>query len=534
MKIVQSFWSCHNKNLLQFKAGWISPEYNLMSWALSCLQLRKYYNNIHLYADDISARMLIDTLKLPYAEVQSDLNKLDRYHPQLWALPKLYAYAQQQCPFLHVDGDVFIWEPFKDELLKGDLIAQNEEAATVYYEAIMKSLESNLSYFPLEILEHRQSKEPIHAYNAGIMGGNDIAFFKSYTSKSLHFVENNLKKLDHINVTNFNIFFEQYLFYCLVRKENKEVSVLIKDIIGDNEYKGLGDFAEVPYKSKYLHLLGDYKRNKAVCDQLASKLREDYPEFYYRIISLFKTNKVSLKRDYFWFDNDFSESSLFNRHNLLKDAFNKNELYQRDPSRIQKSISEICFRAPIAKSIVQSLNGNGQIEANTERYFTDLEQFEKRLTEIVLKNFSDISCTYLFARDLLGATYAEYLFGNSGQTYGKVIVADSLVEIIESQFDWSEIEMKPSFVDPPEGAVYTLVVPESDQHGYSLSNVDDLDLMLLQTIKDPIPVCELFEQVKSAFDPEDLQNSKPEFERLIFGRIKRGLLNKSIRVIIER
>ena len=126
-----------------------------MSWALSCLQLRKYYKEVTLYADSTAANMLIDTLALPYTNVVCDLDKLNNYNTQLWALPKLHAYANQESPFLYVDGDVFIWERFDEKLLCGSLIAQNEEAATDYYERILESLESELSYFPPEIVAER-------------------------------------------------------------------------------------------------------------------------------------------------------------------------------------------------------------------------------------------------------------------------------------------------------------------------------------------------------------------------------------------
>ena len=63
--------------------------------------------------------MLIDKLGLPYTNVFCDLDKLNGYHTQLWALPKLHTYTQQETSFLHVDSDVFIWEKFDDKLLRG-------------------------------------------------------------------------------------------------------------------------------------------------------------------------------------------------------------------------------------------------------------------------------------------------------------------------------------------------------------------------------------------------------------------------------
>jgi hypothetical protein len=107
MRIIQSAWACNQSSLLTSNSGWLSPEYNLMAWSLSCLQLKKYYPELPLYCDSVSASILINALQLPYSEVVCNLDSLNVYHPQLWALPKIEAYSQQEKPFLHVDGDVF-------------------------------------------------------------------------------------------------------------------------------------------------------------------------------------------------------------------------------------------------------------------------------------------------------------------------------------------------------------------------------------------------------------------------------------------
>ena len=214
-----------------------------------------------MYCDNSSKKILIDILQLPYDNVICNLDKLNTYHSQLWALPKIYAYSQQKSPFLHVDGDVFVWQKFDENLLTSNLIAQNVEAATIYYDTIMKSLESSLIYFPNEIIVERKQRNPILAYNAGIFGGKDINFFREYTKKAFEFVDKNNMNLSKIDVTNFNIFFEQYLFYCLAKSKKKIVNVLIPEIIGDNQYKAFGDFSRVPYEKKYLHLIETYIKN---------------------------------------------------------------------------------------------------------------------------------------------------------------------------------------------------------------------------------------------------------------------------------
>ncbi len=45
MRIVQTFWS-GGKSLLQDGFGWLHPECNLMSWALSYLSLREHYDEL--------------------------------------------------------------------------------------------------------------------------------------------------------------------------------------------------------------------------------------------------------------------------------------------------------------------------------------------------------------------------------------------------------------------------------------------------------------------------------------------------------
>ena len=42
MKIIQTFWTV-GQDPLKHRFGWAHPEYNLMSWALSCLSLREHY-----------------------------------------------------------------------------------------------------------------------------------------------------------------------------------------------------------------------------------------------------------------------------------------------------------------------------------------------------------------------------------------------------------------------------------------------------------------------------------------------------------
>ena len=68
MKIVQTFWS-GGANPLEKAYGWPLPEYNMMSWVLSCLFLLNDYDQVELYTDQRGYDVLIEKLHLPYTAV---------------------------------------------------------------------------------------------------------------------------------------------------------------------------------------------------------------------------------------------------------------------------------------------------------------------------------------------------------------------------------------------------------------------------------------------------------------------------------
>ena len=133
MNFIQTFYINPDKDPFRDSFGWVAPEYHLMGWTLSCLLLHKIYGKVALYDNSPAARLLIDTLQLPYSDVQVTHDKLTLPHPDLWALPKIYTCSLQEEPFLHIDGDVFLFKPFDDGLLEGALIAQNIEIETKDY-----------------------------------------------------------------------------------------------------------------------------------------------------------------------------------------------------------------------------------------------------------------------------------------------------------------------------------------------------------------------------------------------------------------
>ena len=150
------------------------------------------------------------------------------------------------------------------------------------------------TFLPPCVKKDFESGAPIYAYNAGIMGGNNVSFFHEYAATAFEYINKNGDRLKRINVNSFNLFYEQHLFYALVREKRIPVKVLIEGIIQDKGYKNLGDFHDVPFNRSYLHLLGDLKRDEFTCNQMAAKLRELFPDYYERIVSLFYEKNILL------------------------------------------------------------------------------------------------------------------------------------------------------------------------------------------------------------------------------------------------
>lgn len=269
----------------RFDGGWTDKKYNYMSWALSCLQFMKFYDEVELYTDEIGKELLINRLELPYTKVHVVLDDLNHYHPDLWAIGKLYTYSLQDKPFLHVDGDAYIWERFKPELDQADLVAQNEENNFSYYRRCLNEIHNKFSYIP-NAVSNAKSIEAISGSNAGVFGGNDIPFIKNYTTVAFDFVNKNLDRLEKINIGLFNNVYEQHLFYNMAKEASRDIHYLTKDI--NEDFEGLAEFSGVSRYTKFIHVVGQYKKYKQTGENIARRILLDHPEYYFKIDGLLK------------------------------------------------------------------------------------------------------------------------------------------------------------------------------------------------------------------------------------------------------
>lgn len=523
MKIIQTFWSGNHKdNITSNKYGWFSEEYHLMSWALSCLQLKKHYPNVELYTDEPGYNILIKKLKLPYTKVHQELESLNFYHNDLWALSKIYAYSKQKESFLHVDGDVYIWEPFDQKLMEKPLIAQNLEFGSKdYYEKMFSDIKKNLDFIPEEMMKVLEKEKSIWAYNAGIFGGSDINFFQKYTTQAFKFVKKNLQKLEYIDKNSFNVFFEQYLFYCISKIEEKEVNVLFNDLIQDNGYRNLGDFEDVPFDKKYLHLLGPFKKDYKTCELMARRLREDFPEYYYRILKLYPEKyRNTLSINYNILSDKFSNHNKKNNENfLLNNHFYRTHFFLKiilnyDPINIE-NLSDIL-------TIVKKTNNI---------HLLDLFSYEKLIYEKLKPN----NVSSLLNRDLRSNTYFKTIFS---EEFEPKMVKSQLIHIGISNWNWQIEDKKLDYFrsrikfnrEIKKSRNVNLIIPEIEFPFYSEVLIDELDELILEILDLPKTRNTVLNEVKKNFAENDLDFSNKELELLINNRLKNLIFYKCIEV----
>jgi hypothetical protein len=105
IRAIWSFWSAPFEAYQQ--PVWVSPRHHLFSWVLTFELARRHYSETVLVTDDRGKALLADALRLPFSAVDTSLNALAGRDPCWWALGKLYAYATQSRPFVHIDSDVY-------------------------------------------------------------------------------------------------------------------------------------------------------------------------------------------------------------------------------------------------------------------------------------------------------------------------------------------------------------------------------------------------------------------------------------------
>ncbi len=286
MKIIQSYWSKpsqgQNEGHIENRhtGGWLTPQYHFMSWALSCLSFRQFYDEVELYTDAEGKALLIDTLQLPYTKVHVVMDRLNHLPPLLWTAPKIYTYSLQKEPFIHADGDVYIWKKFDAAVEQAPLLAQSLEDNFAYYNDMLNILEAQHFWMLPALAAIDRATNNLQTVNAGVFGGSDINFIHAYCKDLLRFYINNKVQLAGTGVGKLNPL-DQFYFYHLTLEQQRKIGLLFPG--EQHDFSELMLFNLVPQYQSYIHLLGATKKNPLYCKMVALHLRHQFPDYYNKL-----------------------------------------------------------------------------------------------------------------------------------------------------------------------------------------------------------------------------------------------------------
>jgi hypothetical protein len=317
MNIIQTYY---NKKVstygLNLTGGYLYPEINWLSIAYSCLLLKKNNSSkkLILYGNEDVVKLLIDTFQLPYDKFVV-LRDLGIYADWFYCWPKIATYSMQKEPFVHVDTDVFMWKPMPRHLYNADLVAQHMERDSIFYREVYDNVLKDRVRTP-QCIDLCKEDPYIKSYNAGLLGGRDLNFFKKYTDQIFDFVNKNeslLKKSDKKFL--YNVLMEQWIFYALSKQEGKRVSTYYESIVTDFKMPGMTVPKRVVNDNKleYLHLM-EYKDNIRCNRFVAYRMAMDFPSYYERIVEVCRSSAdkchINSLKGIYSISSNFSENGL--------------------------------------------------------------------------------------------------------------------------------------------------------------------------------------------------------------------------------
>jgi hypothetical protein len=494
---------------LGLRGGWLSPEYHWMSWALSCLQLKALYGEVELITDRRGKEILIDLLGLPYTSVNTSLEGvLDHYPPQVWALAKIHSYSIQDQPFIHVDGDVFLWQPFSEDILQADLVSQNPELNLSFYRTMLDEINTHFAYIPPLFSRQHYADRDIHSSNAGLLGGRDLAFIARYCRMAFEFVDKNLASLSKVNTANLNFVFEQYLLRQLAGQEQRPITYFMEDVVQDPIFRDYVRFEDYPFV-KMVHPVGGFKKMQNICNQLAKKLRKDHPGYYYRIVDELKKQKIALNARYYYkHKHDRPPGWERTVHALAW-------LYPG----IQSPPDNDTIRATITalpeddrKEFVQEIHAVESAKTQCYEQWIDNPGHLDRLYEDDRRQFQLIQGS--FGTD----------FSRSQTTRLRL---NGTVCIMDIHWGWryehpEQIKgmIETNFATPKVDGQMALI-PVALQMTVNEYNLDQLDMIIVELCREEKELKEIITAVKPFFPPEEVGANEAAFLRLMTDSVKR-------------
>ena len=471
-----------------------------MSWTLSYLSIVKFYPTIELVSDSSGYELLISNLQLPYKEASFNFDS-NPVQDTIWTLRKLQVYAQQDEPFLHIDGDVFIYKQITEEIEYVPLIAQNEDINLYCYSYALNEILKRCNTLPQGI----DSKTLPNGSNAGVIGGTNTAFFKKLYGIVIQFLNQNIGSLKDCDMNHLSTFLEQGCFYALAKSQGIEVRYLCDQSATEEFDLNLQDFYGIPQKTTYVHLMSS-KKNFIVCEQLAQQLRLEYPDYYEKCLQTSRTlnsKHYSLKDISYSFDNTYNRTKL-----ILSKLGYENDLLTNQ-NYFNKFVSEVINSNNSHKDVLNDVfcfeKAKTEFCSKMERrFFEEISIYEKETFNILKKDWKKID-------NILCISYHD--------------------QFIEAEWNWVEVnEFNNQYTDPVKNLeiqagyfkIAILTYPNSGK--IKEFALDPLSIIIFEILQQPKTINEIVESLHKDFDV-----SKSFIDQKLEDRLRFLLYNHLIR-----
>lgn len=260
----------------------------LFTTALSVLCASRHFKEVQFISSDWGLDV-IKELQLPITSYSNKLNEMKSVSRYFWAYGKLLAYNEQTEPFVHLDNDVLLFDPLSPRILKARLCFQSHEPFNqkgYHYYEMLRPCFDKAKVRPQVIVDNVVTD---FAYNCGICGGWDLAFFKEWIACSQEYIfapENQnlfFKKFDKVLIHQ-NLFHEQYFAASLIKKHGlrDEVKVINVDAVKAGQDP----------KHKYTHYWGTTKQSEIHILRAKMRLHAEDRELFSRVYDFCIKNKI--------------------------------------------------------------------------------------------------------------------------------------------------------------------------------------------------------------------------------------------------
>jgi Family of unknown function (DUF6734) len=293
MRAIWSFWSKPAQTGTAWP--WGSPLHHLLAWGLSVRLARRHYPQTALVTDTAGKALLVDALGLPFEAVSTELDTLRDADPALWALGKLVAYSVQHAPFVHLDTDVFLWQPLPAALAGAAVFAQHLDEFAVTPgcgpRVIENAFHANGLTLPAEWQWYRSHQ--VRRYreaNCGIIGGTSPGLIRHAASVALRLALDPAHRAtwEAMDRVWLNPTVEQFVLSACVDYHRFNPASPHAGSHPRYLFPSAAHVWDAGYARRvgYTHLLGPAKQHPETMARLVSRVRTEDPGYYARCVAL--------------------------------------------------------------------------------------------------------------------------------------------------------------------------------------------------------------------------------------------------------